>query len=107
MVWLARMAPVLEAALPSLPKGALCWRANFREAVAAFDKPPEPATLEEALADIQFDCDKPNRTVTVTVGRWYEDAIFHPENVAERALVTRSVEGFAVLAVKPLTQAER
>lgn len=107
MVWLVRIAPVLEVGLPGLPEGALCWRLNFKEAVAAFDKPPEQATFEETLADIGFDCDKMSRTVTVTLGRRYEDAVFHPENIAERALVTRSVEGFAEFAAKPLTQAER
>ena len=107
MVWLARMAPVLEVALPGLPEGALCWRANFKDPISAFKDPLQLATLEEALADIRFDCDEATKTVTVTVGRRYEEAIFHPENIAERALITRSVEGFAVLAASPLNLSER
>ena len=107
MVWLARAAPVLNAAFPALPEGALLWRGRFESALEKFDHSPKMATFEEALAEVGMVCDENTHTVTVTTSRRYEDAVFHPENIAERAFITRAVEGFAALAKTPLSQTER
>ncbi len=107
MVWLPRLAPVLETAIKGLPEGPLCWRVRFNGAISELADTVTPATFDDALQDIRFECDRDNRTVTVITGRRYEDAIFHPENIAERALLSRTVEGFANLASHALGDAER
>jgi hypothetical protein len=107
MVWLARAAPVLDAAFPNLPEGALLWRGHFESATEEFDHAPKMATFEEALAEVDVTCDAEGRTVTVRTSRRYEDAVFHPENIAERAFITRTVEGFAALAKHALDENER
>jgi hypothetical protein len=107
MVWLARAAPVLDAAFPELPEGALLWRGRFESAVEKFDRAPKMATFGEALAEVEVACDEGTHTVTVTTTRRYEDAVFHPENIAERAFITRAVEGFASLAKHSLGENER
>lgn len=107
MVWLARAAPVLDAAFPNLPEGALLWRGHFESAIEEFDDAPKMATFKEALAEVEVACDAGRRTVTVRTSRRYEHALFHPENIAERAFVTRAVDGFAALAKHSLDEDER
>ncbi|WP_375415051.1 hypothetical protein [uncultured Bradyrhizobium sp.] len=107
MVWLARAAPVLDAAFPNLPEGALLWRGHFESATEEFDHAPKVATFGEALAEVKVACDADYRTVTVNTSQRYEDAVFHQENIAERALITRTVEGFAALAKNVINENER
>ena len=103
MVWLPRAAPVLEGALPQLPPGPLLWQAKFEGDVGEFEDDPKPVGSEEAKADIRVGVDKSRRTVLLTIGSQYEAAIFNVANIAERAFVTRGVEGFAQLAGEVLS----
>jgi hypothetical protein len=107
--WLCRSAPILQAALSNLPVGPLAWRCHFEGTFGA-KRPHENQpflTFDDALGSITTTVDQATKTVTLTVGPRFEDALFHPENIAERALVTRTVEAFGELAGKQLSSSDR
>src|SRR3546814_6020184 len=58
--------------------------------------PPQSYTL--ALATIAVEARPSEGRILLRVGEGFRDALYSPENIAERALVTRLVEGAAVLA---------
>ena len=58
MVWIPRMAPVLEEALPQLPQGPLLLHAKFEGNVGEFEDDPKPVSFEEAKADIRVSVDE-------------------------------------------------
>lgn len=97
-IWLSRMAPVLDPYLRALPAGPVLWRVQF-EADLAFHLDDRPRTgLEAAKEAIAVDIDKEGHTVSLRVGEAFEGAHFNVENVAERALVERALDGFLMLA---------
>jgi hypothetical protein len=106
--WLVRMVPVLEKEFPALPEGTVVWHARFDGQVAERKVKSEKdfLTYPEALASLTV---KRRNTqwpaLQVTADSTFEDALFHPENIAERALVEKSVCGFAELAGKQLAPA--
>jgi hypothetical protein len=104
--WLCRIAPVLEEELPQLPAGPLVWRTKFEGELG--DKEGkgkrEFMTFEAALSTLAVEAT--GRSVALVAAPDFENAIFHPENIAERALVSRTVEGFALLAGRSLSAAE-
>jgi len=107
--WLCRMVPILEAALPDLPKGALLLRAKF-EGLLSDRKPivnDKGMTFDEALQTLSVEIDPASPTVTLMASGAFEDALFHPENIAERALVARSIGGFAQLSAAGLSAARQ
>ena len=106
LVWLARIVPVLETALPEFPAGAILWNAKFESANEQFDGDLNAVGFEEAKADINVNADVTNRIVSLTVGRKFDAATFNVENVAERAFVERTIEGFFQLAGRPFGGAE-
>jgi hypothetical protein len=97
-VWLARAAPILEATLETLPKGPLLWRTRFAGPLGDIEGSAQAKTFEDALAEIASEVDENNRIVRLLVGSGFEDALFHPDNIAERAIVHRLVEGVAQLS---------
>ncbi|WP_146002904.1 hypothetical protein [Telmatospirillum siberiense] len=106
-VWLARIAAVLDGRLPGLPPGAILWRVEFE---ANLSHGPESKTgigFEDAKQAITIAADRPARTVGLRVGWAFEAAHFNVENIAERALVARAVDGFLELAGSALTVDER
>lgn len=98
--WLCRMAPVLDAAMPMLPTGPLLLRAKFEGPTGdrKEDGPREFLTLDAAKASIRIEADQGWAVVRLVASPSFEDAIFHPENIAEHALVDQAVRGFAALA---------
>jgi hypothetical protein len=102
MVWLARTASVLECALRGLPAGPLLWHAKFEGAASEFEFDLQSVGFEEAKTDIRISADAARRTVSLVMGNRYEAAIFNVENVAERAFVTRGIQGFVELAGRAL-----
>jgi hypothetical protein len=98
--WIRRMAPVLEAMLPDLPAGSLLWHVEFTGQIGDREGNGECAFLpyEAALDAISFSILGDGRTLRIIASQEFENAIYHPQNIAERALVQRSVEGFARLA---------
>jgi len=96
-VWLARAAPVLDKLL-SLPDGPVKWRAVFKETRGGLRGQTPQLTYVQARAAITLSVDHEAQTVTTTASGDFEDAIHHPENIAERALVDALLEGFLTLA---------
>ena len=107
--WLCRMVPVLERALPDLPSGPLLWRTKFNGPIGDREGKGkrEFLTLEQAISTITTEAAPGGNTVTLVIDPQFEDAIFHPENIAERALVTRAVDGFARLAGRSFSAAKQ
>ena len=105
--WLCKAVPVLEDAFPHLPDGSISWRARFEGELGDFkgERPERFSSLEEALAAIEIKVE--GATLETIAHPNFEQAIFHPENIAERALVTRLVEACAALCGAGLHAAER
>ncbi len=97
--WITRFAPILDAALPSLPS-QLRWHVAFRDDVGEHPTTlglPR-ATYQEALAALKLRVDRNSKLVEITAEVGFASAFRHPENIAERALVERTIEGFRTLA---------
>lgn len=105
--WLCRAAPVLDAAFPQLPPGPILWKARFEGDLGdrAGSGKHEFMAVEQAL--LFLDVEIGASTISIVGKAGFEDAIFNPVNVAERALVTRVVEGVARLANTPLDEEAR
>lgn len=107
--WLSRAAPLLDARLQNLLAGPVLLKARFEGRLGdrtGFD-PSTRMTLEMARAAITVEADASNAAVTLVVAPGFEDAIFHPENIAEHALAESIVEGFMRMANASLSDAER
>ncbi len=96
--WLCLAAPVLDAAFPQLPPGPVLWKASFEgnlgDRAGSADRPF--LTIEQTLPFLEVNVGP--STILIVGCASYEDAIYNPINIAERALVTRLVEGAARLA---------
>lgn len=106
--WLCRTAPILDAALHTLPEGPVVWRCRFEGNLGDIRaRPPERRfTYDMARSTISVQADIAASMVTVTAAPAFEDALFHPENIAERALVDGLLEGFGHLAGVTLSREE-
>lgn len=102
-VWLARAAPVLDDAFPTLPDGPIEWRAEFEGVLQRRADASDSISFEEACAtiDVEVDATGP-RVVTRASPRW-ELAHSDVANGAERALVDALVRATAKLAGEALT----
>ena len=96
--WLGRIAPVLDQELSRIPNNPILWRCIFEGNIGDSKKPTEKSSYKDALASITTTVDEDSLTVTLHVGKEFERAIFHPENIAEKALVYRTIEGFYTLS---------
>ncbi|MGH6876859.1 MAG: zinc chelation protein SecC, partial [Rhizomicrobium sp.] len=96
--WNARIAPILDASLTSLPPGPVLWRVHFEGDQDQFRDVLEQLTLEDASAAIAVTTIAERNIVDLHIGKEFDRAFLHPENIAERALVERVVEGFITLA---------
>jgi hypothetical protein len=106
--WLCRAVPVLEPALPCLPTGPLRLLVRFEGRMLEDTKGErKQLSFEDAKSAITATADAAARTVSLVVGDAFEKALWHPENIAERALVEAIVEGFDALAGKSLSSAEQ
>jgi hypothetical protein len=105
--WLCRTAPVLDESFPDLPDGPVLINATFAGDVR--DRKPdrdfEFLTVKQTLPFIEVSV--AGATISLTAQAGFELAIFNPVNVAERALVTRLVEGAAHLAGTTLNETSR
>ena len=105
--WLCRAVPILEPALPGLPAGPVLLRVNFEgRMLGNMEGERKQLSLDHARSAISVRADAAARTVSIIVGGTFEKALWHPENIAERALVEGIVEGFAALALTSLSAAE-
>jgi hypothetical protein len=106
--WLCRAVPVLEPALSGLPGGPLLLRVRFEgRMLEDMEGERQQLSFEDAKSAITATVDAAAKTVSLVVGDAFEKALWHPENIAERALVEGIVKGFAALAGKSLSSTER
>jgi hypothetical protein len=103
--WLSRAADVLEE-IPGLPPGPICWRAKFKGIQGDFDHKDGMATFEEARAAITTEATSGQQTFCTVAAADYERCVFHPENIAERALVRALIDGVNRIAGSPLSEAD-
>lgn len=97
--WVVRFGPILDQAFPKLPS-QVQWRVAFRGDVG--EHPTElglaRSTYDDALAALKLRVYPQNNLVEIIAEVGFERAFLHAENIAERALVQRTVEGFRDLA---------
>ncbi|MFQ3458627.1 hypothetical protein PMN64_35655 [Bradyrhizobium sp. UFLA01-814] len=107
--WLCKGVPVMERALSGLPAGPLMLKCVFQGQLGDKEGSGKRVrlTFEEAKAAIASSIDHANATVTLTIDPRFEEALFHPENIAEQALVDSLLESFAALAGRNLSDPER
>ncbi|HYG89824.1 MAG TPA: hypothetical protein VD978_26630 [Azospirillum sp.] len=96
-VWLSRSAPILDR-LTSMPVGPVKWRAEFRAMLGDQGIETGRLTYEEARAAIAVNIDRYSNVVTTIASERFEDAIYHQENIAERALVDAMISGILELS---------
>ena len=95
--WLPRAVPLLDS-LSGLPDGPILWNAVFASVTSERQPIQAQSSYDKVRAAITVDVDMATRTITTSATDEYERAVFHPENIAERALVGAFVEGVARLA---------
>lgn len=95
--WLPRAVPVLDG-LANLPDGPILWNAIFASVTSERHPIQAASNYDKVRAAITVDVDIAKRTVTTSATDEYERALFHPENIAERALVAAFIQGVARLA---------
>lgn len=105
-LWLSRAAPVLDD-FSGLPAGPVQWTAVFEGEIDGQEGEPPRLGYEEARAEITVGVDAARRTVTTTATARWELAQFHPENIAERALVAALIDGIAQLSRNGIDEAKR
>lgn len=107
--WLCRGVPVMEKALAGLSAKSLLLKCIFQGQLGDKEGSGKRArlTFADAKAAIASSIDHTNVTITLTIDTRFEEALFHPENIAERALVDCLLESFATLAGRNLTDPER
>lgn len=97
--WVSRFATVLDREFPALGS-ELTWKVSVTGDVG--DRPSAFGKARLAYADalelITINVDGPAGICEVVTAPEFGDAFRHPENIAERALMHRTVEGFAMLA---------
>ncbi|WP_461325234.1 hypothetical protein [Bradyrhizobium diazoefficiens] len=107
--WLCRGVPVMERVFVGLPAGPLMLRCIFQGKLGGKEGSGERTrlTFEDARATIATSIDHANAIVTISMHPRFEEALFHPENIAERALVDRVLESFSVLSAQKISDSER
>lgn len=105
-VWLSRAASVLDE-LGGLPEGPIYWKAVFEGISGEFEIEAEKSNFVRASAAISIKTDRARSIIETVASTEYEAAVFHPENIAERALVLSLIRGAAELAGTTLSEEER
>lgn len=97
--WIVRFAPELDRALPGLPKGVV-WDVRFEGDVGdhATALGETRRTYAQALEAVSVRCEPGPGTIVVTASVEFERAFRHADNIAERAILQRTIEGLCDLA---------
>lgn len=98
--WLSRAAPVLDR-LDGIPADPLLWKVVFAGSLDREQPVPKPTqrlSYEQARAAFTVEVDHATRTIITNVSEAYEQALFHPHNIAERALVAALISGVVELS---------
>src|SRR3546814_7677025 len=92
--WLQRAAPHLDD-LEGLPPGPVLVEVEFAAMTSAPEVVPPPQSYTLALGTIAVEARPSEGRILLRVVEGFRDALYSPENIAERALVTRLEEGAA------------
>lgn len=96
--WITRAVPVLEQVFSAkLGEAPILWHCEFEQPQETTEI-NSPGNMEEAIAAIRTTVKAEQRGVTMYIGSGFDRAIYHPENIAERALVNAFIRGVAQLA---------
>jgi len=95
-VWLSRSVPRLEEKI-SLPTGPILWDLIFEGDLSDRSLVRERLTYMAARAAVRVEIDPSRSTIVTRIGSDFDKALFHPENIAERALVAALINGAAQL----------
>lgn len=97
--WICRIVPVLEELLVKIPEGPVCLKVAFSGSIGDSSANIERNFLsyEETIDCLSTDVSQDKSTVSITADANYERAFYHPDNIAERALVDAVVSGFSRL----------
>ena len=95
-MWLSRAAPVLDK-MSSLPNRSVLWEARFNLPNSDTLEPQSEMDEQTTRDAISVEIDRSTNTVITTCTADFEYAFNHVENVAERVLVERLVEGILKL----------
>ncbi len=98
--WLTRAAAALDG-ISGLPNGPVLWNVVFENASGELRPIPLRRSYDDARRDIRTSVDRDASTIETVIGAAYEDAQFHEENIAERALAAAFIHGVALLASHP------
>ncbi|MBS0999767.1 hypothetical protein JK169_01845 [Acetobacter persici] len=96
-VWLSRSVPRLEERL-ALPVGPILWDLVFEGDLTDRRLVRDRLTYEAARAAVRVEVYPSQSTIVTRIGSDFDKALFHPENIAERALVAAFINGAARLA---------
>ena len=97
-IWLSKSAPLLDDILTGLPMRPLLWHVSFESSEVDINVESKKFELESAISAINVHVDHSLCTVNMSVNKEFQQAFFHPENIAERAIVIRMVDGFIELS---------
>jgi len=96
--WLPLAVDCLELIFgKAIGPGPVLWRCGFEAPEEAL-RPEGNDSAGDLSTSISTRVDHENRTIELTIGLAFDKAIFHPINIAERALVRSLVSGVAELA---------
>jgi hypothetical protein len=97
--WIVRLAPVLDRELTGLPK-TVVWDVRFEGDVGdhSTELGAPRRTYEQALDAISVSSAPTGETILVLAQKAFEEAFLHADNIAERAILQRTIEGARVLA---------
>lgn len=104
-VWLAKAAPVLDG-LAGLDERPLQWEAEFSPKPTKLQDIGQKIDFDEACSCIEVSIDRERNIVKTSASARFNDAIFHVDNIAERALVKAFVKGVLDLANAAQTELE-
>lgn len=101
--WLPRISDSLSRYL-SEHKSSYLLHLTFTGNIGDGGDYNEPGSFDASLEAISVQTDPNRNAVFLEIGEGFEHGIFNAENVAERAFVTRAVQGFYQLAEQALPE---
>ncbi|KCZ89736.1 hypothetical protein HJA_05777 [Hyphomonas jannaschiana VP2] len=101
--WLPRLADILTRHLPEARLSFLL-HLTFNGNVGDSGGYDAPGTYDASLDAISISTDADKNAVFLEIGEGFEHGVFNAENVAERALMVRAIQGFFRLCNEPLPE---
>jgi hypothetical protein len=98
--WMCRAVPILDPILSDLPKRPILVRFIFQGRIGQVQLKDiqRSLTYADAMEAIEVSPNSTTLGVDLVVGHRFEETLFHVDNIAERALVARILEGLFILS---------